>query len=289
MGSFLEHGVCLKQKCRLASFFLPWKIYKSPTRIFWMLISALRYYLFINRQLIGLSVFQGIVNKTPVFTSSAFNQLCGKLVYFKCEQFQKVGAFKFRGASNSVLLLSDEEAQKGVVTHSSGNHAQALALAAKERGIKAYIIMPKNSPKVKRDAVENTYKGQVIICESNTKAREDTCKQIQELTGSTFIAPYDNVNVIAGQGTAAIELLEEVEDLDAVVAPVGGGGLLSGTSIACKGFNPKIRVFGAEPKMANDAELSLKEGTIVPQLNPRTIADGLRTSLGVITFPIIKV
>lgn len=224
-----------------------------------------------------------------MFTSDSLNKRCGKLVYFKCEQFQRIGAFKFRGASNAVLLLGDEEAENGVVTHSSGNHAQALALAAKNRGIKAYIVMPNNSPKVKRDAVEKTYMGQVILCESNTKAREETCEKIQLETGATFIAPYDNVHVIAGQGTAALELLEEVPDLDTVVAPVGGGGLLSGTSIACKGFNPEIRVIGAEPLNANDAELSLAEGKIVPQLNPRTIADGLRTSLGVITFPIIYV
>lgn len=207
----------------------------------------------------------------------------------KCEQFQKVGAFKFRGASNAVLSLSDDEALKGVVTHSSGNHAQALALAAKMRGIPSYIVMPKGSPSVKLNAVKDSYNGNVILCENNILAREQECDRVQKETGATFIHPYDNKFVISGQGTSAYELLNEINDLDAIIAPVGGGGLLSGTSIASKGINPNIRVFGAEPLMANDAQLSLESGKIIPQTNPRTIADGLRTSLGKLTFPIIKV
>jgi threonine dehydratase len=200
---------------------------------------------------------------------------------------QKVGAFKFRGACNAVYLLSDEDAARGVVTHSSGNHAQALALAARMRGIPAHIVMPDNAPQVKKDAVAG-YGGQITFCEPTLEARESTMEGIRLDTGASVIHPYNNERVIAGQGTVALELLEDVTDLDVIIAPVGGGGLLSGTSIAAKGLKPGIRVIAAEPEMADDAYRSMKEGRIIPSVNPRTIADGLLTSLGTLTFPIIQ-
>jgi threonine dehydratase len=200
---------------------------------------------------------------------------------------QKVGAFKFRGACNAVYSLSDEEAQHGVCTHSSGNHAQALALAARMRGIPAYIVMPNNAPQVKKDAVAG-YGGQITFCEPTLEARESTLERIRLDTGATVVHPYNNELVIAGQGTAALELLESVPDLDVIIAPVGGGGLLSGTSIAAKGLKPAIRVIAAEPEMADDAFRSMQEGKIIPSQNPKTIADGLLTSLGTLTFPIIQ-
>jgi threonine dehydratase len=204
----------------------------------------------------------------------------------KCENLQKVGAFKFRGACNAVFSLTDEEAARGVATHSSGNHAQALALAAKLRGIPAYIVMPENAPAVKKAAVAG-YGGQITFCEPTLEARETTTAQVVEKTGATVIHPYNDYRVIAGQGTAALELLEEVPDLDVIIAPVGGGGLLSGTAIAAKGLSPNIRVIAAEPEMADDAYRSLQAGHIIPSENPKTIADGLLTSLGDKTFPII--
>jgi threonine dehydratase len=227
------------------------------------------------------------VHRTPVLTCSAINALTNARVFFKCENFQKVGAFKIRGATNAVQSLSDEAAARGVVTHSSGNHAAALALAAHRRGIPAYIVMPSNAPPNKREAVAG-YGGRITFCEPTQMARESTCAELVRQTRATLVHPYDDDAVIAGQGTAALELLEEVPDLDAILAPVGGGGLLSGTLIAAKGVRPGIQVIGCEPALADDAASSLKEGHIVPARPPVTIADGLRTSLGERTFPIIR-
>jgi threonine dehydratase len=226
-------------------------------------------------------------HRTPILTNESLNQRVGAQVFLKCENMQKVGAFKFRGACNAVYSLSDEEAVRGVGTHSSGNHAQALALAAKLRGIPAHIVMPDNAPQVKKDAVAG-YGGQITFCEPTLEARESTMEGIRLETGATVVHPYNDERVIAGQGTAALELLDTVPDLDAVIAPVGGGGLVSGTSIAAKGLNPDVRVIAAEPEMADDAYRSLQEGRIIPSVNPKTIADGLLTSLGTLTFPIIQ-
>ena len=226
-------------------------------------------------------------HRTPVLTNESLNQQIDAQVYLKCENLQKVGAFKFRGACNAVYSLTDEEAVHGVVTHSSGNHAQALALAAKMRGIPAYIVMPSNAPQVKKDAVAG-YGGQITFCEPTLAARESTMEGIRQKTGATVVHPYDNEKVIAGQGTAALELLEDVPDLDVIITPVGGGGLLSGTSIAATGINKGIRVIAGEPEKADDAFRSLQAGRIIPSENPKTIADGLLTSLGNLTFPIIQ-
>src|SRR5262245_46786873 len=227
------------------------------------------------------------VHRTPVLTCSAIDARAGARVYFKCENFQKVGAFKIRGATNAVQSLSDESAAHGVVTHSSGNHAAALALAARRRDIPAYSVMPSNAPPVKRDAVAG-YGGRITFCEPTQPAREAACSELVRSTGATLVHPYDDDAVIAGQGTAALELLEEVADLDAILTPVGGGGLLSGTLIAAKGTRPTIRVIGCEPALADDAAQSLREGRIVPARPPVTIADGLRTSLSPRTFAIIR-
>lgn len=227
------------------------------------------------------------IHHTPVMTNESLNQRVGAQVFMKCENLQKVGAFKFRGASNAVWSLTDKEASSGVVTHSSGNHAQALALAAKMRGIPAYIVMPSNAPQVKKNAVAG-YGGQITSCEPTLAARESTMESIRQRTGATVVHPYDNEQVIAGQGTAVLELLENIPDLDVIIAPVGGGGLLSGTSIAATEMKKGIRVIAAEPEMADDAFRSLQAGEIIPSMNPKTVADGLLTSLGSLTFPIIK-
>jgi threonine dehydratase len=227
------------------------------------------------------------VHRTPVLTCSAIDAMAGARVFFKCENFQKVGAFKFRGATNAVFSLSEDEAVRGVVTHSSGNHAAALALAGRNRGIPAYIVMPRTAPAVKQAAVEG-YGGRITPCEPTQAAREAAAADLVRATGATLVHPYDDARVIAGQGTAALELLEDVPDLDAVLAPVGGGGLLSGTLLAVKGLRPAARVIGCEPALANDAAQSLREGRIVPARPPATIADGLLTSLGRLTFPIIR-
>jgi len=226
-------------------------------------------------------------HRTPIITNESLNQKVGTQVYFKCENMQKVGAFKFRGAGNAVYSLNEEEAKHGVCTHSSGNHAQALALAAKMRGIPAYIVMPNNAPQVKKDAVAG-YNGQITFCEPTLEARESTLERIKLDSGATMVHPYNDEHVIAGQGTATLELLKSIPDLDVVITPVGGGGLLSGTSIAAKGLKPSIRVIAAEPEMADDAFRSMKEGKIIPSRDPKTIADGLLTSLGTLTFPIIQ-
>ena len=227
------------------------------------------------------------VHRTPVLTNESLNHRANVQVYLKCENLQKVGAFKFRGASNAVFSLSDKEAARGVSTHSSGNHAQALALAAKLRGIPAHIVMPSNAPRVKKEAVAG-YGGRITYCEPTLEARESTLAKIVQETGSTVIHPYDNEQVIAGQGTATLELLEDIPDLDVIIAPVGGGGLISGTAITATGFKSGIRVIAAEPEMADDAFRSVQAGEIIPSINPKTIADGLLTSLGKITFPIIQ-
>lgn len=227
------------------------------------------------------------IHHTPVLTSSLLNGIFGCELYFKCENFQKAGAFKFRGATNAVLKLSDDEKKRGVVTHSSGNHAAALALAARMNGVKAHIVMPENAPIVKKNAVQS-YGGEITFCTPTQKAREEMTMGIMEKTGATLVHPYDNYNVICGQGTAALELLQEIGDLDIVVAPVGGGGLLSGTSICTKGFRNNIKVIGAEPLNASDAFRSFHNGQIEPSVNPATIADGLLTSLSELTFSVIR-
>ncbi|HMR98177.1 MAG TPA: pyridoxal-phosphate dependent enzyme [Anaerolineales bacterium] len=226
-------------------------------------------------------------HRTPVMTNESLNQRVGAQVFLKCENFQKVGAFKFRGACNAVFSLSDEEAKHGVCTHSSGNHAQALALAARMRGIAAHIVMPENAPQVKKDAVAG-YGGRITYCEPTQPAREATLRRVAESTGAALIHPFDNERVIAGQGTAALELLADVPELDAIIAPIGGGGLLSGTSIAATELNKEIRVIGGEPEIANDSFRSLQAGKVLPSENPKTIADGLLTSLSELTFSIIQ-
>ncbi len=226
------------------------------------------------------------VNNTPVLTSSFFNSLFNAKLFFKCENFQKTGSFKFRGAINTVLTLSDSEISRGLATHSSGNHAQALALAANIMKTKAYIVMPENSPSVKKNAV-NDYGAEIYFCKSTLKAREHTLNNIIKKTNAVFIHPYDDVRIIAGQGTVAKELLEEVPDIDIVICPVGGGGLLSGTSITTKVVS-KAKVIAAEPKGANDAYRSFKAGKLFPSINPNTLADGLLTSLSQLTFSIIS-
>ncbi|MEO9887143.1 MAG: pyridoxal-phosphate dependent enzyme [Balneola sp.] len=232
-------------------------------------------------------VIDPYAHRTPVLSSNKVNSRTNASIFFKCENFQKVGAFKFRGACNAVLTLSDSEAEQGVATHSSGNHAQALALAAKIRGIKAYVVMPENAPKVKVEAVKN-YGAEVTFCEASLDAREGTLQKVVERTGATIIHPYNDSRIVAGQGTAAIELMEECPFLDIIMTPIGGGGLLSGTALAVKSINPDIEVIGTEPKEADDAYRSFKEGKLIPAYSTNTIADGLRTSLGELPFQIIQ-
>jgi len=227
------------------------------------------------------------IHRTPVLTSRLLNSIAGCEMFFKCENFQKVGAFKFRGATNAVLSLTDDQKKAGVVTHSSGNHAAALALAAGMNGIRAFIVMPENAPSVKKDAVAG-YGALITFCKPTLQAREETCRNIMETEGATLVHPYDNFSVICGQGTASLELLEEINDLDVVIAPVGGGGLMSGTSTCVKGISRKTVVIGAEPLNANDAWKSFTTGILTPSVNPLTIADGLLTSLSELTFSIIR-
>ncbi len=226
-------------------------------------------------------------HRTPVFTSASINGMCGAELYVKCENLQKVGAFKFRGAANAVFSLTEEEAKAGVATHSSGNHAQALALAAKTRGIAAHIVMPDNSPRVKVDAVRG-YGGIITFCEATLDARESTLEEIVAKTGAVFIHPYNDYRIIAGQATCCREFLEDAGPLDIIMAPVGGGGLVSGTALAARYLSPETAVFAAEPEGADDAYRSFQSGELVPANNPKTIADGLLTSLGSLTFPIIR-
>lgn len=226
------------------------------------------------------------VHLTPVMTSETINRFCGAKVFLKCENFQKVGAFKARGAVNAVYSLEKKYIENGVATHSSGNHAAALAYAARCRGIKAYVVMPNNAPPVKKAAVAG-YGAEIIYCDPNQQARESALAGVVERTGAAFIHPYNNHLVIAGQATAALELFEQVPVLDTIIAPVGGGGLLSGTALTSAAVKPSTTVLGAEPERADDAFRSLQEGSIIPAGSPDTIADGLRTSLGDLTFPII--
>jgi threonine dehydratase/serine racemase len=230
---------------------------------------------------------RGIVHRTPLMTSETLDRLAGRSVFVKCENLQKSGSFKYRGATNAVRMLSDEDAKKGVVTHSSGNHAQALALAAAKQGIPAHVVMPRTAPAVKKQAVIG-YGGRVIECEPNLAAREETAAKVVAETGAVLIPPFDYPAVIAGQGTIALELLEELPDLDAIITPVGGGGMLSGVALAAKAKKPAIKVFGAEPQGADDAARSKAGGAWVPQTNPQTIADGLMTSTGQLTWPVIR-
>ncbi|MFT5031765.1 MAG: threonine dehydratase, partial [Candidatus Binatia bacterium] len=226
-------------------------------------------------------------HRTPILTCSAIDELCDAKLYFKCENFQKVGAFKFRGATNAVFSLSDDEAARGVATHSSGNHAAALALAARMRGVPAHIVMPDNAPAVKKDAVAG-YGANITFCQPTLQAREETLAGVIERTGAALVHPYDDDRVIAGQGTAALELCEDIPDLDVVMTPVGGGGLLAGTAIAVAAASPTTKTIAAEPVNADDACRSLQAGRIIPSENPKTIADGLLTSLGERNFPIIQ-
>jgi threonine dehydratase len=226
-------------------------------------------------------------HRTPILTCSAIDELCDAKLYFKCENFQKVGAFKFRGATNAVFSLSDDEAARGVATHSSGNHAAALALAARMRGVPAHIVMPDNAAAVKKDAVAG-YGANITFCQPTLQAREETLAGVIERTGAALVHPYDDDRVIAGQGTAALELCEDIPDLDVVMTPVGGGGLLAGTAIAVAATSPTTKTIAAEPVNADDACRSLQAGRIIPSENPKTIADGLLTSLGERNFPIIQ-
>ena len=233
------------------------------------------------------SRIQPFIHRTPIFTSKTINHLAGCEIYFKCENFQKVGAFKMRGASNAIAQLNEAQKRNGVVTHSSGNHAQAVAKAAAQQACKAFIVMPKNAPKVKVNAVKE-YGGIITFCSPTLEAREDGVAQIIREKNASFIHPFDNYEVISGQATAAKELLEDQNDLDALICPVGGGGLLAGSILASHYFGNNIPVFAGEPLGADDAYQSLQKGEIVPSKNPNTIADGLLTSLGSRNFEIIK-
>ncbi|HHH79320.1 MAG TPA: threonine/serine dehydratase [Thermoplasmatales archaeon] len=228
-----------------------------------------------------------MVNKTSILTSKTLNKMVEAKVFLKCENLQRVGAFKFRGVCNKLLQLTEEEKTKGVVAHSSGNHAQAVALASSILGIKSVIVMPENAPKVKVDATKG-YGAEIIRCGNNIKAREETCRQLIEKHGYTLIHPYDDNHIIAGAGTTALELINEVGCLDYVFCPVGGGGLVSGVSIATKGLCPKAKVFAVEPEKADDAYRSMRDNKLHPSRYPNTIADGLRTGLSKRTFRIIR-
>ena len=227
------------------------------------------------------------INHTPVLTSQTLNKMFAAELFFKCENFQKVGAFKSRGAVNAVFSLSEEEAKKGVCTHSSGNHAQALARAGLIREIPAYIVMPENAPQVKVDAVRD-YGGIITFCKPTLASREETILKVIAETGATEIHPYDNYTIIAGQATAAKELIDDTGNLDMILCPVGGGGLLSGTALSANYFSNGTKVVACEPKGADDAYRSFKAGHIIPSVDPVTIADGLLTSVGKRNFPIIQ-
>jgi threonine dehydratase len=227
------------------------------------------------------------IHRTPVFTSASLDEIAGARLFFKCENLQKTGSFKIRGATNAVFSLSDEQARNGVAAPSSGNHAAALAQAARSRGIPAYIVMPSNSSATKKEAVR-FYGGQITECEPNVAAREAAAAEVIRRTGAHLVHPYNDARVIAGQGTAAIELLEEIPALDVVITPASGGGLLSGTAIAAKGLRKNIRVIGGEPLNADDAYRSLKSGKIEGATEGETMADGLRATLCPLTFSILR-
>ena len=230
---------------------------------------------------------KGVGHRTPILTSQTLDEMAGRKLFFKCENLQKVGAFKLRGGWHAFSMLSDEEAANGVCTHSSGNHAQAVAFSAMKRGITSYIVMPNNVPDVKLDAVKG-YGANITLCEPTLEARKKTLDEIAKKTGAQVVHPFNNPNVIAGQGTAALEMIEDLGTLDAIIAPIGGGGLMSGTCIATRNLLPEAKLFGAEPAGADDAYHSLKQGKIIPQTNPDTICDGLLTSLGEYTWNILK-
>ncbi|MFM2163624.1 MAG: hypothetical protein RL325_61 [Planctomycetota bacterium] len=227
------------------------------------------------------------IHRTPVLTSATLDAVSGRRLWFKCELFQKTGSFKFRGATNAVRMLDDGAATRGVVTHSSGNHAQALALAARMRGIPAHVVMPSNSAEIKKAAVRG-YGAHITECEPTLEARESTAARVIAETGGAMVPPFNHPNVIAGQGTIALELLDECPQLDAIIVPLGGGGLISGIAIAAKALKPSIRIIGAEPELAGDAAASKRAGAIQPAMKPVTMADGLRTSLGPLTFPVVR-
>jgi threonine dehydratase len=227
------------------------------------------------------------INFTPVMTSETFDAAIGQRLFFKCENLQKTGAFKARGATNAVFSLTEQDARKGVVTHSSGNHAAALARAARLRGIAAYIVMPYSAPKAKQASVRR-YGGEVRLCEPTIAAREAAARSLQAQTGATLVHPYNDLRVMAGQGTTALEFLEQVPMLDVIVCPVGGGGHLAGIAVAAKAVRRGIRVVGAEPAGADDAARSFKAGTILPSVNPRSVADGLLSPLGELGFAEIQ-
>ena len=230
---------------------------------------------------------KAFIHRTPVLSSQSINSICKAQLFFKCENMQKVGAFKFRGATNAVQSLNPEQAKKGVATHSSGNHAAALTCAARMVGIPAYIVMPKTAPQIKKEAVKG-YGAVITYCEPTQKSREETLDKVVEETGAEFVHPYNDYRVITGQATAALELIEEIGNPDIIMTPVGGGGLLSGTCLSTSALSPRTAIYAAEPKGADDAFRSLNEGRIIPSINPVTIADGLLTSLGDKTYPIIK-
>lgn len=227
------------------------------------------------------------IHRTPVLTSKSLDAMTGARLFFKCDNFQKTGSFKIRGASNAILSMNEETAARGIVTQSSGNHGAAVAYAAAWQGVPAWIVMPRNAPAVKARAIEN-YGGKIIFCEPTVTSRNETAVRVQAETGAHLVHPYDDDRIIAGQATAAKELLEEVPDLDAVLAPVSGGGLLSGTCLGAKGMRPSVRVIGCEPALADDAYRSLSTGTLQSQESSTTIADGLRASLAPRTFAILR-
>ncbi len=228
-----------------------------------------------------------LIHHTPVSTSAGIDAIAGASLFFKCENFQKVGAFKMRGASSASLRLPEADRRKGIATHSSGNHAQAVALSAKLLGIPAYVVMPENAPAIKVAGVRS-YGAEIVFCASNIAARESTLKEVVARTGAYFIHPYDDYNIIAGQATAAKELIETVPDLDVIIAPVGGGGLMSGTALATRYLSPGTKVYAAEPKAVDDAWRSMQSGKIEENPTTNTLADGLRTHLGEKTFDIIR-
>lgn len=232
-------------------------------------------------------LIKNYVHRTPVFTSQSINEITGGKLFFKCENFQKVGAFKFRGACNAVYSLNKSQLIKGVCTHSSGNHAAALALAARMKGIPAYIVMPENAPSIKKKAVES-YGARITFCQPTLESREKMLLEVQGRTGAREVHPYNNFQVICGQGTAAKELIEDYGNFDVLLCPVGGGGLLSGTSITNKAINPNGKMIAVEPEGADDAYRSFHEKTLIPSINPKTIADGLLTSVGELNFRIIQ-
>ncbi len=235
----------------------------------------------------AIKIVSGLVHKTPVLKSSVINEMAGAQLYFKCENFQKMGAFKMRGAVHAIQKLSSAQKEAGVVTHSSGNFGQAVALAAKNLGVTAYVVMPENAPSVKKEAVKG-YGAEVIESESTLKAREETSEKIKQDTGATFLHPSNNLDVILGNATAGVELLQQYPDLDHILAPVGGGGLIAGTALAAKYFGKNCKVIGGEPFAVDDAYRSLQSGTIEINETTNTVADGLRTNLGDLNFPIIQ-